>query len=120
MTVNAFSCAVEEQAQRRQIAARRDLEAIAERLHHVRRGDRMADRRLVQAERDERTQLEPDRLVRQQAIRDVRRVLQVRHHHALLEPDALDVVGPDRQARLEAKVDEIARAVEFLAARPSR
>ena len=76
----------------------------------------MAHRRLVQAERNVGTQLQPHRLVREQAIRDVRRVLQVRHHHALLEPHTLDVVGPDRKTGLEAEVRQIPGAVDFLPA----
>ena len=68
MTVNALLLAVEEHAQRRQISARRQLEAIAQRVQPVRRRDGMIHRRFMQAKRDERTQLEAHRLVRQQAI----------------------------------------------------
>ena len=68
----------------------------------------MVDRRLVQPERDERPQLEPDRLARQQPVADVRRVLQVRHQHALLE-----LRRPRRRrsrpaARLELEAGEVA------------
>ena len=46
---------MEEQAQRRQILARRQLETIAIRLQRVRRPHRVIHRRLVEPERDQRT-----------------------------------------------------------------
>src|SRR5688572_4769653 len=41
----------------------------------------------------------------------------MRHQHALLEPHALDVVLPHRQARLEPECHEVSRAVEPIAIR---
>ena len=76
---------VDEQAQRRQFAAGLDLEPVAQRVHAVRNGERMVDRRLVKTEREERPKLQPHGLGRQQRIRNVRRVLEMRHEHALLE-----------------------------------
>src|SRR5262249_44440606 len=71
--------AVQEEAERRKVASRRDLETIAERVQRVWRRDRRADRCFVQPERNERTDLETNGDVRQQRVRNMRGVLLVRH-----------------------------------------
>jgi len=97
MNVNAFSWPCRKsRSGGRSPPARRNFETIAECLHVVRRGDGMADRRVVQPEGHKRPQFEPDRPACKESIHDVRGVLEVRHQYALLEPRAVCVVRPDR------------------------
>ena len=46
-----------------------------------------------------------------QLIQNENRILLVRQEDALLDPQPFDVVGPDRQAHLEAELGEVACAM---------
>ena len=105
--------AVEKEAERRQIVSRDNLEPVAQRMQRIRWFDRVTHRRLVETERHHGPELEAYGPVRQHAVVDVRRVLQVAHQHALFDLQALDLVVPDGQSFFEPETREVLRAVEL-------
>src|SRR4051812_34041836 len=92
-----------------------ELEAAPARTDLVLAGMRRAHIAFERSEMDRRPQLEKHvRLFRKQGEGDMDGILKIRHHEALLDLDAVDVVAPERDLVFQPELGQIIGALRFI------